>query len=386
MSSPNITVSTMSQSFAPKKEIPLTYGKSIVYVYPSITEGMPNAEKSYAFMMNKSAFATADIKIKTKIQAFANSLNSTLLANVVQAKFIEHATTYITSTGKFTVDSYHGRNGIIIPDCLDVDGDLRPSSGEAAANRRPEGIQYVKLSSDIKFTEVDDKNVQPYPFTFYVRLTMEDITVQDENQNDINLLTFHGEDEWATDTVQDEIDIVLKSQASIRKPFLLDPPSIADVSADASIEVTPGAQGLEKLALEAAWDYITQAPVFDKICPNPRRVEMTAMRAKELLPITIDPMLPHFMIGVGPVGQTPSISLLAAYDTAAVANIGWSDFHLAFAKKFPSAVKSITWAKDKYTPLTLSGVVTDDDKSKQEALCTSLPVVIEYYMPYQSKA
>eukprot|EP00978_Attheya_sp_CCMP212_P035800 scaffold157897_cov33-Attheya_sp.AAC.1 len=98
---------------------------------------------------------------------------------------------------------------------------------QAAANRRPEGIQYAKLSRDIKFTEVDDKNVQPYPFTFYVHLsTMEDITVQDENQNDINLLTFHGEDEWATDTVQDEIDIVLMSQASIRKPFLLAPPSI----------------------------------------------------------------------------------------------------------------------------------------------------------------
>eukprot|EP00978_Attheya_sp_CCMP212_P009806 scaffold23369_cov58-Attheya_sp.AAC.1 len=72
---------------------------------------------------------------------------------------------------------------------------------------------------------------------------MEDITVQDENQNDINLLTFHGEDEWATDTEQDEIDIVLKSQASIRKPFLLAPPSIADVITDASIEVTPGVQG-----------------------------------------------------------------------------------------------------------------------------------------------
>eukprot|EP00978_Attheya_sp_CCMP212_P014938 scaffold38308_cov34-Attheya_sp.AAC.4 len=67
---------------------------------------------------------------------------------------------------------------------------------------------------------------------------MEDITVEDENQNDINLLTFHGEDEWATDTDQAEIDIVLKSQASISKPFLLAPPSIADVSADASIEVS----------------------------------------------------------------------------------------------------------------------------------------------------
>eukprot|EP00978_Attheya_sp_CCMP212_P000198 scaffold349_cov29-Attheya_sp.AAC.1 len=151
MPSPNITASTMSKSFMPKKEIPLTYGKSTVYVYPSITEGMPNAEKSYTFMMNKSVFATADIKIKTKIQAFANSLNSTPLANIVQAKFIEHATTYITSTRKFTVDSYHGRNGLIIPDCLDVEGNLRPTSGEPATNRRPKGIQYVKLLIGIKF-------------------------------------------------------------------------------------------------------------------------------------------------------------------------------------------------------------------------------------------
>eukprot|EP00978_Attheya_sp_CCMP212_P010669 scaffold25969_cov52-Attheya_sp.AAC.2 len=65
------------------------------------------------------------------------------LANVIQAKFIEHATTYITSAGKFTVHSYHGRNGLIIPDCLDVDGDLRPTSGEAAANRRRKGIALV---------------------------------------------------------------------------------------------------------------------------------------------------------------------------------------------------------------------------------------------------
>eukprot|EP00978_Attheya_sp_CCMP212_P014939 scaffold38308_cov34-Attheya_sp.AAC.5 len=163
MSSPNITALTMSKSFVPKKEIPLVYSKSTVYVYPSVTEGMPNVEKSYAFMMNKSAFATANIKIKMKIQAFANSLNSTVLVNIVQAKFIKHATTYITSAGNFTVDSYHGRNGLIIPDCLDVNGDLRPTSGEPAANHHPEGIQYVKLSSDIKFTDVDDKNVQPYP-------------------------------------------------------------------------------------------------------------------------------------------------------------------------------------------------------------------------------
>jgi hypothetical protein len=251
----------------PKKEIPLTYGKSTVYVYPAITEGMPNVEKSYAFMMNKAAFSMADITIKTKIQAFANSTNSTALVNVVQAKFLEHAMSYITTAGQFTVDSYHGRNGRIIPDCIDSYGDLAPTDKEADADRCPKGIQYVKLSSDIKFTDIDDDNKQPFPFTFFVRLKMEDRMVQDDQGNDLQLLTFHGPDEWKDFTEQEDINPILKSSASIEKPFLLSPPSIADTSADASIEVPKGVQALEKFALEAAWDYITQL-VFNKICPN----------------------------------------------------------------------------------------------------------------------
>jgi hypothetical protein len=50
-------------------------------------------------------------------------------------------------------------------------------------------------------------------------------------------------------------------------------------------------------------------------------------------------------------------------------------------------VKSLTWAKDKYTPLTLSGVVSDDEGGsvQSEKLVTTLPAVIEYYIPYPSK-
>jgi hypothetical protein len=50
-------------------------------------------------------------------------------------------------------------------------------------------------------------------------------------------------------------------------------------------------------------------------------------------------------------------------------------------------VKSLVWAKDKYTPLTLSGVVSDDEggNSQAEKLVTTLPAVIEYYIPYDSK-
>ena len=464
---------------------------------------------------------------------------------------------------------------------------------------------------------------------------MENVT--DDAGNGLNLYTFQGENDWADDTDQENLDLILQSDVSIGKPFLLAPPSIKDPNADASIEVNAAVKALERIALEASWEYITKA-VFDKICPNfvedpsavitgitqeqfdpktnetitlsvseyynailncanffpqkgvwevdvvqhfqahllpsiklqmktipynyistpdkktpfqqmihlqkafsaastaessldavrtiakqefatnhalygnvtnhstaettiskytkskcwgcgdenhaykegdviicpnkdkpgvaekaekGRQLYNTYMRKKRgknngggkrkaataqsnnalfsnatkgmnqdqveaflasatspskaaktndsdkeaqcfpafvdcftstntdkpLLPINIDPQLPHIKIGVGSLSDTVSLALSVVYDTAAVVNVGNSDFHLAFAKQFPHTVKSLTWAEDKFTKLTLSGVVSDDgNSSKQVSLSTDLPVVIEYHMPYKSKA
>jgi hypothetical protein len=61
---------------------------------------------------------------------------------------------------------------------------------------------------------------------------------------------------------------------------------------------------------------------------------------------------------------------------------------LAIAKKFPEIVKSLTWAKDRFTPLTLSGVVSPEDAQpdNEKRHQTILPAIIEYHMPYLSKS
>jgi hypothetical protein len=66
--------------------------------------------------------------------------------------------------------------------------------------------------------------------------------------------------------------------------------------------------------------------------------------------------------------------------------VGWAGFHLAIAKQYPHLVKSLVWAKEQYTPLTLSGVVSQNEADPSSAkLVTTLPAIIEYYMPYPSK-
>jgi hypothetical protein len=57
---------------------------------------------------------------------------------------------------------------------------------------------------------------------------------------------------------------------------------------------------------------------------------------------------------------------------------------MSIAKAYPQLVKSITLAGDRYSPIILSGVVSDDDD--QHNYSTSLPCVVEFHMPYITSA
>eukprot|EP00978_Attheya_sp_CCMP212_P012831 scaffold32060_cov56-Attheya_sp.AAC.3 len=198
MSSPNIRAARLNDSssqtatFIPKEQIPVSYRKSTIYIYPLIKEGMSNAEKSYAYMTNKAAILMADIHPKVKLQAFGNSTSC---------------------------NSYYSQNGLTIPDCLDVDGDMKEIDGLAAADRHPANIQFARLSNDIRFSAIDKDNKQPYPFSYFVCLPMELEVVQDDQGNDVHLHTFQGDGEWATDDDKENLDIILQSDSSIGKPF-----------------------------------------------------------------------------------------------------------------------------------------------------------------------
>eukprot|EP00978_Attheya_sp_CCMP212_P007764 scaffold18070_cov51-Attheya_sp.AAC.1 len=86
---------------------------------------------------------------------------------------------------------------------------------------------------------------------------MELKVVPDDNGNDIHLYTFQGHPEWATENDQENLDMILESDSGIGKPFFLAPSEIPDINSDANIKVNLAVDALEKLALDASWDYIT---------------------------------------------------------------------------------------------------------------------------------
>jgi hypothetical protein len=107
------------------------------------------------------------------------------------------------------------------------------------------------------------------------------------------------------------------------------------------------------------------------------------LSAKPMLPIQLENNLPHIVMPVGQNLKSAIFSLLLAYDTCAACNVGYLYFHLPIAEKFPQLVKSLTYCTDKYAPLTLSGIVSEKkDETPVMKPCATLPVIIEYWLPF----
>jgi hypothetical protein len=113
-------------------------------------------------------------------------------------------------------------------------------------------------------------------------------------------------------------------------------------------------------------------------------LEAATAKAMPRIPITVESNLPHISL---PIGHDPEtkFSLLVAYDTCAACNVGYAGHHLPIAERYPELVKSLTYTADKYSPLTLSGIVLGDEEKAEKHPSTILPMVIEYWLPFLTK-
>jgi hypothetical protein len=103
---------------------------------------------------------------------------------------------------------------------------------------------------------------------------------------------------------------------------------------------------------------------------------------RPMLPIPLSTNLPHIALGLGLPDSDFQPKTMAILDTAAALSTGNADYHLKIAETYPQLVKSIIWAKDQFSPISLSGVIKDQDTAQQ--FVTELPAVIEYHMPYHT--
>jgi hypothetical protein len=138
-----------------------------------------------------------------------------------------------------------------------------------------------------------------------------------------------------------------------------------------------------KTLLAGAISPIAKKPRADHHQAFPVQV-LQSKTAKPMLPISVEPNLPHIALPIGHIDAQRSMAILVAYDTCAAINCGNLLHHLPIMEKCPEAVKSVTYAKDEYSPIVLSGIVTDDKDNSTKPTAT-LPVVVEYHLPFLTK-
>lgn len=255
------------QNFVPKDLIPISLDKTTVYVYPKIGTDMISAEKQYGLLVTKASLETANIPIKTKLQALGSLTDAQTIIGILQARLISHAISFLQEPGNFSLVSYHGKNGKVIPDCTDSNGDLIAFNRKSATDRRPEGITFAKISCNIDFTSIDPSSTEKYPFTYFIKLDTETKTLVDDQNQQIQWTTWYGHGNWARSTNASVVSAVFKNSHAIDKPFVLMAPEIDDGAADVTIDIKSCVNTLESLALDAGWTIITSA-VFRQICPN----------------------------------------------------------------------------------------------------------------------
>jgi hypothetical protein len=222
------------QSFIPNDNVSLNLGKTTIYVYPHILEEMSHMEKASSFLVNKSALESAkDVSPKVCLQSFSDLTGNTSLIGILQACHVNFTLSFIKRAQSFTVCSYHGPYGLIIPICMQDNGTLKLTDNQTNGNCCPADIQYVKIACNVVFSDLTPENTQPYPFTFFVCLHMETRTIMNSTGADIQLTTFFKPHNWDTSKNPMVLDAIWDHPRSLRKPFYLIPPIIVDANADA---------------------------------------------------------------------------------------------------------------------------------------------------------
>lgn len=279
-----------STHFTEKKLVPHMIGKETVMIYPSLTPDMSLAERAHAFNVNKNALSNLFLPQRITLRALGDTLGCSAVVSLTAAKFKKIADAQLYSNVIPSATSYHGSNGHVIKDAVDISNKntLKSVDDNMSDSNliRPDGIQYARLQSLLNFQDVDSNRTTNYKFTWFHLLPTKSKTVKVDQDNNVKLYqTFTGPSDWYKSKKSERY---WNHPSAINKPFDLIASSINDPNFDAELNITSAEGRLETLIHNAASDMIRKA-IFDTICPNYIDDPASAvLKIKQVVPDPVD--------------------------------------------------------------------------------------------------
>ena len=176
-------VDSVSQTFIPKKKVIHHHGKLSISLYPDITSGMKESEKTFAFNANKTAITNElALPYSAKLNIMGEKHNATNLVDVKSQQWKSFTFDQLKNPDNLSVLSYHNNAGTIINDCIDEHNNLKSIQDGAINQCRPNSIMYAKLEATINYQELyQSDQARNRTFQFFVRLPMGTHNVRNNN-------------------------------------------------------------------------------------------------------------------------------------------------------------------------------------------------------------
>ena len=270
--------------FTPQALVPFTQDNKTIHVYPKLQDIEDEIERTFGWYATINSINDSIQTDRFKYTTLG-SITGTTSDIATYLKFFEsHAKSKIKTVQKLAVISYHGSNGLVIPEALNATGELRNFANLPAATRRPANIHFAKLRCAVHFNDITDifvENRTVYNFTFFVKLNVESRTVRvPGNARDVTYSTFFGPPDWVSANDQGVYNDCVTINSINLNPFtfLSTTNQIQDTNNAIELDYDSKKKELFKIVQKAAWSFI-MSHVRDKICPTVQHDPTTMLQS-----------------------------------------------------------------------------------------------------------
>ena len=176
-----------------KQTVAAKIGSQTFDVYPLLPKTDVTAEEtSHAFHLNLEAVRSSKLTTEQAVLWLAVRMNVGTQAHGHIAELCDNYDARWSSPTNWTFVSYRDASGNVMANAVDANSALKPVQDGAAAACRPQGVQYLTISTTIDWTIAGASRRQTFLQT--VELPQSVKAVTRANNQVVNLATYTGED------------------------------------------------------------------------------------------------------------------------------------------------------------------------------------------------
>jgi hypothetical protein len=184
--------------FAPRVLVPISVGRSTVYIYPCVDNSMQPHKRAHAYHITLTVLTSQNLDMRLQLDALGHQLNLQATVDGVVNDWLRFFQDFWYDFSRLTFLSFHSVNGDVNEDTTMAQDTtiLLPVQDGNVANCHRQNVKFVRVQLSIDFVSLVSvpNNVGPTTLCteYYIELPQTTRAMTNGNNVAYNLMTFHG--------------------------------------------------------------------------------------------------------------------------------------------------------------------------------------------------